>query len=99
MQKVSPADDLFYESLIRSYVDAPGFVERFWLAQRVEELLADPGCRFLLLSAEPGAGKTTFMAWLADRNPDWPRYFIRRDSKTPLSKEGTQLSRKNCVFY
>jgi len=79
------ADDLFYEDLIRSYVDAPGFVERPWLARRVDEALADPGCRFVLLTAEPGAGKTTLMAWLADQNPGWPRYFIRRDSKTPLS--------------
>ncbi len=71
--------------LIRSYVDVQGFVERPWLAQRVTEALADPSCRFLLLTAEPGAGKTTLMAWLADRNPDWPRYFIRRNSKAPLS--------------
>ena len=82
---LATTQDLFYEGLIRSYVDAPGFVERPWLAQRVDEALVDPSCRFLLLTAEPGAGKTTFMAWLADRNPDWPRYFIRRDSQAPLS--------------
>ena len=82
---VSRVDDLFYEGLIRSYVDAAGFVDRPWLAQQVDEALADPGCRFLLLTAEPGAGKTAFVARLADLHPGWPRYFIRRDSQTPLS--------------
>ena len=85
VRQLSRVDDLFYEGLIRSYVDAAGFVDRPWLAQRVEEVLADPGCRFLLLTAEPGAGKTAFMARLADQHPGWPRYFIRRDSQTPLS--------------
>ncbi len=82
--------DLFYETLIRFYVGAPHFVERSWLAQLVEKRLADPGCRFLLLTAEPGAGKTAFAAWLTHRHltrrhPDWLCYFIRRDSQTPLS--------------
>ncbi len=75
---------LFYEDLIRSYVDTPRFVERPWLATRIGAKLADPGCRFLLLTAEPGAGKTGFMAWLAHRHPAWPRYFIRRDQVSPL---------------
>lgn len=84
-QKAPPVDDLFYDGLVESYLDTPGFVERPWLEQQVKEKLVEPGCRFLLLTAEPGAGKTTFLAWLADRNPEWPRYFIRRDSKAPLS--------------
>ena len=79
------SEDLFYNSLIASYIDSHSFVERPWLAQRVEEALADPDCRFVLVTAEPGAGKTTFTAWLANHHPNWPRYFIRRDSKTPLS--------------
>jgi hypothetical protein len=37
--------DLFYEELIASYVDDPRFVERPWLTQRLEQHLADPGCR------------------------------------------------------
>ena len=81
----SDQDQLFYNSLIRGYVDDPGFVQRGWLEQQIDTVLADPGCRFLLLTAEPGAGKTALAAWLADRNPAWPRYFIRRDSRTPLS--------------
>lgn len=84
-QRLSPSNDLFYDGLIRSYIDIQAFIARDWLAQRIDETLADPVCRFLLLTAEPGAGKSTFMAWLAQRNTNWPRYFIRRDSKTPLS--------------
>ncbi len=56
---------LFYENLIKSYVEGRNLVERTWLAEQVEEALADPNCRFLLLTAEPGAGKTAFLAWLA----------------------------------
>jgi WD40 repeat protein len=77
--------DLFSEALVRSYVDDPRFIERRWLAELVEEKLADPGCRFLLLTGEPGSGKTALMTWLAKRNAGWPRYFIRRDSRVPLN--------------
>jgi hypothetical protein len=84
-----PSDgDLFYKDLIQSYVSAPRFVERPWLAERIEAKLTEPDCRFLLLTAEPGAGKTAFMAWLAHQHPDWCRYFIRRDQRTPLGDVG-----------
>lgn len=87
--KATPFDgDLFYESLIESYVNAPRFVERPWLAARIEAKLAEPNSRFLLLTAEPGAGKTAFMAWLAHQHSDWCRYFIRRDQRTPLGDVG-----------
>jgi hypothetical protein len=87
--EAKPSDgDLFYESLIQSYVNAPRFVERPWLAKQIEEKLAEPDCRFLLLTAEPGAGKTAFMAWLAHQHPDWCRYFIRREQRTPLGDVG-----------
>jgi hypothetical protein len=59
-------------------------VERTWLAEELLEKLGDEKCRFLLITGEPGAGKTSFAAWLAHRCPDWPRYFIRRDSRTPF---------------
>jgi hypothetical protein len=85
---------LFYETLIQSYVNAPHFVERTWLAEQIEEKLAKPGCRFLLLTAEPGAGKTAFAAWLAHEHADWLRYFIRRDSQTPLSSGDA----RSCLF-
>jgi hypothetical protein len=57
--------DLFNETLVQSYVEGLRFVERPWLAERVEAALKKGRCRFVLLTAEPGAGKTAFMAWLA----------------------------------
>lgn len=78
--------DLFSDSLVRSYVDEdPRFIERHWLAELIRERLADSDCRFLLVTGEPGSGKTGLMAWLARGNRQWPRYFIRRDSQVPLN--------------
>ncbi|MBO0906689.1 hypothetical protein [Arthrobacter sunyaminii] len=81
------ADDeqLFYEDLIAGYVHSDGYVRRTWLEQEVIDRLGRPECQYVLLVAEPGAGKTGLMAGLADRNPQWLRYFNRRDSTTPLS--------------
>ncbi len=85
------SDQLFYEDLIADYVQAEGYVRREWLEKAVLDRLAHPECRYILLVAEPGAGKTGVMAGLADRHPQWLRYFIRRDSTTPLS-EGDAVS-------
>ena len=82
---MKPDEDLFSTALIRAYVDDPLFVERSWLEAQVETALAASDCRFLLLNAEPGAGKTAFVAWLASQHGDWPRYFIRRNSHEPLN--------------
>lgn len=78
-------DDLFFLSAIRRYVASPRFVRRQWLVTEVAERMADPDCRFVLLTAEPGAGKSGFLAQLADDHPDWPRYLIRRDQWQPLA--------------
>ncbi|MFZ2537050.1 hypothetical protein [Methanothrix sp.] len=78
-------EDIFYRPLIQRYVDSQYFVERKWLSNKVEAYLKNRDHRFLLLTAEPGAGKTAFMAGLAHQHPYWLRYFIRRDSRTPLS--------------
>ncbi len=80
--------ELFYDSLIRSYVEASRFLRRDWLAEQVETAMAGLDCRFVLLTAEPGAGKTAFMAQLAHDHPAWPRYFVRRDQTTPLGDPG-----------
>ena len=82
--------DLFFSDVVDSYVNNPRFIRRDWLAEEVKKLLADPDCRFVLLTAEPGAGKSAFMAQLAHDHPDWPRYFIRRDQRGPLADTGTQ---------
>ena len=79
-------DDLFFGSLIRGYVDEnPRFLSRDWLMEVLEARIAEPGKRFVLVTAEPGAGKSTFMAQLANAHPQWLRYFIRRDQRTVLS--------------
>jgi hypothetical protein len=65
---------LFLEDLISECVKSPRFVERDWLVAEVERRLADGGCRFVLLTAAPGAGKTAFLAWLAliiHSRPPW----------------------------
>jgi hypothetical protein len=80
--------DVTFESLVREYVNEPYYLERPWLIQAVETAIADPACRFALLVAPPGAGKTAFAAGLAARRPDWIRYFIRRDQRTRLSDTG-----------
>jgi hypothetical protein len=81
---------LFFEELIKSYVDSPRFITRPWLEQEVQSALGNPKNQFILMIAEPSAGKTAFMAWLARQHPDWPRYFIRRDSSEPLQDPSTR---------
>jgi hypothetical protein len=96
------ADDLFFAGLVRGYVEQNRrFVRRDWLAAQLDEKLREPGKRFVLLTAEPGAGKSVFMAQLAHDHPDWLRYFIRATSallsdvsdKSLLLRIGYQLAR------
>ncbi len=78
--------DLFADSLLDSYLrSGDPFVERHWLRERIDAALDRPQCRFLLLTGEPGSGKTALMAWLASEDPNALRYFIRRDSQHPLN--------------
>jgi hypothetical protein len=77
--------DLFYEGLLEDYIKKRRFTPRPWLAERITKIIDKNKCRYLLLTAEPGAGKTAFAAWQAQQNSEWLRYFIRRDSQAPLS--------------
>src|SRR5262245_7402763 len=78
--------DLFFQGLVRRHVaDNPRFVRRDWLATSLAEFLRDPARRFLLITAEPGAGKSVFMAQLAHDNPSWLRYFIRENQQQVLA--------------
>jgi tetratricopeptide (TPR) repeat protein len=77
-------DELLYEKVIARHLDE-GFVERFWLATRIERHFRDPDCRFVLVSGGPGAGKSTLLAWLTQRHALSPRYFLRRLSSHPLA--------------
>ncbi len=79
-------NDLSFESLIDFYVVKNSrFIWRDWLADEVAEQLKKPDCRLILLTAEPGAGKSAFMAQLAHDHPEWLRYFIRRDQRSVLA--------------
>jgi len=56
--------DLFFDALVRGYVDERNarFVRPDWLASKLDEKLKEAGRRFILLTADPGAGKNAFMA-------------------------------------
>lgn len=77
--------DLFFEEVVSSFVDEPDFVNRQWLNDQIVAALEKPSSRYVLLRGETGVGKTGVAASLARQHPDWLRYFIRRDSWTPLS--------------
>jgi hypothetical protein len=88
IERGTEQEDLFFTSIIEPYVRPPRFVRRDWLAAEVGQRLRESNRLFVLLTAEPGAGKSTFMAQLAHDRRDWPRYFIRRDQRTPLGDVG-----------
>ena len=83
-------DDLFYRGIVRNYIEAPRFLPREWLAHELEACFVKPGCRFVVLAGEPGAGKSGFVAQLADEHPRWPVYVIRLDQRTSLSEIGVR---------
>lgn len=57
------SDDLFFDVLVRGYVEENlRFVRSDWLASQLDEKLSESGGRFILLTAEPGAGKSAFIA-------------------------------------
>ena len=86
MSIATSSEDLFFDTLVQGYVDKnPRFLRRDWLAKQLDEKLREPGKRFVLLTAEPGAGKSAFMAQLAHDHPEWLRYFIRRDQRELLA--------------
>jgi tetratricopeptide (TPR) repeat protein len=82
----STQDELFFRDIVHSYIDAPRFLRRDWLAAELQQRLEEPNCRFALLTAEAGAGKSAFLAQLANDHPDWLCYFIRRDQRTSMGE-------------
>lgn len=75
---------LLSEHVLAEY-RGPDFVERHWLAERLAGHLADPDCRFVLVSGGPGTGKSALFAWLLEFQPLAPRYFLRRLDNHPLA--------------
>ncbi|MGW8318364.1 MAG: hypothetical protein ACWGPS_03895, partial [Candidatus Promineifilaceae bacterium] len=61
----APYEDLFFRQTVDGYVDNPRFFRRDWLAAEVDDRLREADCHFILLTAEPGAGKSAFVAQLA----------------------------------
>ncbi|MEU3901060.1 hypothetical protein [Streptomyces sp. NPDC045251] len=60
------------------------FVEREWLYDRIERALEVEEHQYVLVTGEPGAGKTSLLAGIARAHPDRLRYFFRRDSRTAV---------------
>lgn len=79
-------------TVLANYLDQQPFVVRHWLADLVDERLREPTCRHVLITADAGMGKSSFLAWLTTRYPLAPYYFIRLDSLTPFgSADATHL--------
>ncbi|MET9679948.1 hypothetical protein [Streptomyces coeruleorubidus] len=79
---------LHFQDLITDRATA--FVPRPWLAGDIERCLSDATTRIVLVTGEPGAGKTSLLAGLARAHPEWQHYFIRKDSRTALAGSDLQ---------
>ncbi|MDK9494214.1 hypothetical protein QEZ40_000083 [Streptomyces katrae] len=64
-----------FEGLVRRHTGEDR-VERRWLTTAVDRALAADSTRLVLVTGEPGSGKTGLLAGLADSRPDWLRYFV-----------------------
>ena len=83
-QSFIPFEDFLFSSLIKKYTESPRFIERQWLADKIGQAMAGNSRRLILITGEPGTGKSAFLAYLLDKHPQWLRYFIRRDQQTLL---------------
>jgi ABC-type transport system involved in cytochrome c biogenesis ATPase subunit len=52
------------------------FIERDWLEARIDRALAAPDVNLVVITGEPGTGKTSLMAGMAKAHPGWLRYFV-----------------------
>lgn len=73
-----------FEDVVRSRTEAD-FVERRWLYDEIERALESERGQYVLVTGEPGAGKTSLLAGMAKARPERLRYFFRRDSRTALT--------------
>ncbi|MEV8021699.1 hypothetical protein AB0O76_36300 [Streptomyces sp. NPDC086554] len=73
-----------FEDVVRARTEAD-FVERQWLYDEIERALESERGQYVLVTGEPGAGKTSLLAGMARARPDRLRYFFRRDSRTALT--------------
>lgn len=84
VRTVSPDPELFNRATVVRYVGVPRFIRRDWLAAEIADRLDDPSIRVVLLTGEPGSGKSSLVAQLAADHPRWPVYFLRRDQRAAL---------------
>ncbi|MCX4773798.1 hypothetical protein [Streptomyces sp. NBC_01285] len=73
-----------FEDVVRARTEAD-FVERTWLYDKIERALESDRGQYVLVTGEPGAGKTSLLAGMARADPERLRYFFRRDSRIALT--------------
>ncbi|MFF0513255.1 hypothetical protein [Streptomyces sp. NPDC004250] len=73
-----------FEDVVRDRTGTD-YVERAWLTERIERALESERGQYVLVTGEPGAGKTSLLAGMARSRPDRLRHFFRRDSRTALT--------------
>ncbi|MEV6593153.1 hypothetical protein [Streptomyces acidicola] len=78
-----------FEDVIRAHTGVD-FVEREWLYDEIERALESDEGQYVLVTGEPGAGKTSLLAGIARAHPDRLRYFFRRDSRTAVTGGDTE---------
>ncbi|MFE2726844.1 hypothetical protein [Kitasatospora sp. NPDC059327] len=64
-----------FEGLVQRH-NGEDHVERYWLTTAVDQALTAESTSLVLVTGEPGAGKTGLLASLAHSHPDWLRYFV-----------------------
>lgn len=80
----------------------PGFVERRWLADAVARGSAEDTNRYVLVTGQPGIGKTTFLRGLVREHPDWLSVSLHhgaRDLSSFLLTVGHQLARRRPELF
>ncbi|MFF1276075.1 hypothetical protein ACFVZC_22160 [Streptomyces marokkonensis] len=78
-----------FEDVVRARTGAD-FVERTWLHDEIEQALKTEEGQYVLVTGEPGTGKTSLLAGIARAHPDRLRYFFRRDSRTAVTGGDTE---------
>ncbi|MDV9174462.1 hypothetical protein R6V09_30690 [Streptomyces sp. W16] len=85
----TPSPRRAFEDVIRARTETD-FVERAWLYDEIEQALKSDEGQYILVTGEPGAGKTSLLAGIARAHPDRLRYFFRRDSRTAVTGGDTE---------
>ncbi|MET9831852.1 hypothetical protein ABZ078_21705 [Streptomyces sp. NPDC006385] len=73
-----------FDDVVQARAGGRDFVERRWLYDEIEAALKSDEGQYVLVTGEPGAGKTSLLAGIARAHPDRLRYFFRRDSRTAV---------------